>query len=291
MDLFQVQAGHDTGIDRRVSNLKGRIMKGQSQIAVRFQHFIHPTECVAKKGMINVETLFLVLVADHLLFKEAIDVMDGAQYTKRQIKLLYYPQKSYQSLTTLQNLTTLQKVHIISSMFHSGDPYLNWEIFKTLLNDRLENTPVSGKAIWKLRPLMFYRALLAGYQEWREWVDSFIYFDKDAKCVIQDYRKKGPRKGNVDKFYPYIKYPQTSYSLHLRNIDEETARVGIGSNIFNKQRCKVNIGKLCSLVGRKFGEGAGGGHYYVGGATIDADKSDDAVNFVLGTFRKEKIEE
>jgi hypothetical protein len=208
-------------------------------------------------------------------FKNAIDKMDGALYTKDEIKLLYYPQDNY------DNITTLQKVHIISSLTHTRDYLLNEGIFHELLSDPLGETPVSTDSFYNLRPLLFYKVMLKGYAEWREWVDQFIYFNEEAKCVVQDNRLSKQQRGNVDRFYSFMKFDKSAYSVNLKQVDEETARIGIGSNIFHKDRCKIDIGKICSEIGRKFGDGAGGGHYYVGGATIHSSNMDSALEYVL----------
>jgi len=208
-------------------------------------------------------------------FKEALDIMDGAMYTKEQIKKVYYHQKNYDSISMLE------KVHIISSMFHTGDSFLNWEIFSSLLSKSpqdLPQTPVEGD-VWNLQPFIFFTAQLKGYEEWRKNIDKIIYMDEKSKCVVLDVRKEFIR-GRKDRFYPCIRFEDSSYNLSLKQVGKEIY-VGIGSNIFHKERCKVNIGKLCEIVGTKFGEGVGGGHYAVGGATIDARKGDDALKFIL----------
>ena len=82
-----------------------------------------------------------------------------------------------------------------------------------------------------------------------------------------------------------MKYPQTSYNLSIRITYDEKARLGIGSNIFNKEWCRVDLGSLCEEVGKKFG-GSGGGHYYVGGAVIRTEKCDEAVKFILDALKE-----
>lgn len=208
-------------------------------------------------------------------FKKAIDTIDDAQYTKEDILACYYPQKDY------QNLTSLQKLTILGAMFHTKDFHLNEEVFRTLLSQPLLATPISEGDYWQLNPLMFHKARLAAYKEWREHIDTFIYYDKNSRCVVQDNRKVLRQYGNADRFYSFIKFPQAAYSLSIRPQDDQICRVGIGSNIFHKERCKVNIGKLCRELGKKFGEGAGGGHFAVGGTTIFIDNCDRAVEFIL----------
>ncbi len=212
-------------------------------------------------------------------FKEAIDKIDSAGYTPEEIKACYYHQD-------FSEPTTLQRLHFLASMFHTKDKNLNQEIFKTLLTSELGETPLTSPQIWQLRPLIFHRAQVKSYQEWREHIDTYIYYDKDSKCVVQDNRKVKFSKGIYDRFYSYIKFPEASYGVSLRVVDEDTARLGIGCNIFHKDRCKLDIGKLCHTVGKKFGSGTGGGHYTVGGCQIDVGNCDAAITFILEEFKK-----
>ena len=217
-----------------------------------------------------------------LEFKKAIDINDGAAYTKKDIKEIFYKQNSY------KNLTSLQKLAAIGAMFNTRDRNLNDEIFRTLLAHELGETPLSSKNLWQLNPLMFHKAQLESFEQWRKNVDTYLAYDSEAQCVVQDDRKAKINVGVPDRFYSYLKFPQASYHVNLRIIDEEKkARIGIGSNIFHKERCRVNISELCREVGKKFG-GSGGGHYYVGGAVIKSDKVDEALNFILEKFREEK---
>ena len=114
----------------------------------------------------------------------------------------------------------------------------------------------------------------------------YITYDSASKCVVQDDRLAKLNVGVPDRFYSYMKYPQANYHLNLRIIEEEKkARLGVGSNIFHKERCKVNIGELCKEVGRKFG-GSGGGHLAVGGAVIKSEKADEAIAFILEKLKE-----
>ncbi len=215
-----------------------------------------------------------------LEFKRVIDISDGAAYTKNDIKNCYYKRKSYQQQSPLQKLT------MIGSMFNTRDRVLNDEIFRTLLVNELGETPLSSKSLWQLNPLMFHKAQLESFEQWRKNVDTYLSYDKEAQCVLQDDRLAKINVGVPDRFYSYMKFPQASYHVNLRIIDEEKkARLGIGSNIFHKERCEVDISELCREIGKKFG-GSGGGHYYVGGAVIKADKSDEAVKFILERLKK-----
>lgn len=233
-------------------------------------------ELISEKGV--------KLSEETLQFKKAIDVVDDAEYTKKDIRLCFYKQDSYDLDSSLL------KLHMVGAMFHTRDKVLNDEIFRTLLGDGLGETPLSSKELWKLNPLMFHKAQLQSYQEWRENVDTYLYYDEKAKCVVQDDRQARFSKGVVDRFYVHLKFPQTSYSFNARVVDDEKARIGIGSNIFHKERCKIDIGRLCKIVGEKFGEGSGGGHFHVGGATISPEKIDDALKFVLKVMAEGKID-
>ena len=212
-------------------------------------------------------------------FKRACDIMDDAQYTVQDIKQLYYPQKSY------EKPSALMKLQIISSMFGTRDANLNYEIFSTLLKNDLHETPLDDPDLWKLNPMMFYRSSLKSLQEWRNNLDTYVTYDEETKCVVEDTRLAEFKKGVFDRFYIYLKFPSAAYGLSLRLSDEDEARIGIGSNIFHKDRCKVDIGKLCKTVGNKFGSGSGGGHYNVGGCTVKADKLDDAKEFILQSLK------
>ena len=246
-------------------------------------------------------------------FKKAIDINDSAAYTKKDIKDCYYKRKSYQQQNSLQKLT------MIGAMFNTRDRVLNDEIFRTLLSSELGETPLSSKSLWQLNPIMFYKAQLESFELWRKNVDIYLRYDAEAQCVVQDDRKANINIGVPDRFYSYLKFPQASYHMNLRIIDEvlrnhktisgtpeggspsvqkgasslapkalpsieKKARLGIGSNIFHKERCKVDISKLCQEVGKKFG-GSGGGHFAVGGAVIKADKADEAIKFILEILR------
>ncbi len=212
-----------------------------------------------------------------LEFKRSIDINDSAAYTAKEIKDIFYKQKSYGQ--------PLQKLAAIGAMFNTRDRALNDEIFRTLLKRESGETPLSSRSLWQLNPLMYHQAQLENFEQWRKNVNTYLVYDPEAKCVVQDDRKAKFSRGVADRFYVYMKYPQASYSLNLRLVEDEGARFGMGSNVFHKERCKVDIGALCQEVGVKFG-GTGGGHYYVGGATIKASKCDEAIKFVLDFFRK-----
>ena len=208
-------------------------------------------------------------------FKDAVDTIDSASYTPEDIKACYYPQKNYG--------TPLQKMHQLSALFHTRDNALNHAIYTTILKENLGETPLSTESIWNFRPEIFHKAQIENYESWREFVDEFLEFiDKTA---VQDDRGAGFSKGVPDRFYAYMKFPKASYNLVLRQVDERMLRIGIGSNIFNKKLCKIDIGKLCKEIGKKFGEGSGGGHFYVGGATIFLKNGDEAKEFILDKLK------
>jgi len=217
-----------------------------------------------------------------LEFQKAIDINDSAAYTKKDIKDCYYKRKNYQQHSPLQKLT------MIGSMFNTRDRILNDEIFRTLLTSELGETPLSSNPLWQLNPLIFHKAQLESFELWRNNVDTYLSYDAEAQCVVQDDRLAKINVGVPDRFYSYLKFPEASYHVNLRVIEEEKkARLGIGSNIFHKDRCKVNISELCQEVGKRFG-GSGGGHFAVGGAVIKADKADEALKFILEAFKKKE---
>ena len=213
-------------------------------------------------------------------FRDASDIMDDAAYTKEMIKECFYPFKA----TTP---SILQQMHLISAMFHTRDPNLNQEVFRTLLNLNLEETPLECKELWTLRPEMYYTSLMEGYKQWRELVSTYVTYNEDVRCVVQDDRKITSTKGVYDRFYVYLKFPKAKYGINVRVADEKEAKMGIGCNIFHKEWCMVNIGELCAEVGKKFGEGSGGGHPTVGGTTISPKNVDKAIEFVLERLNEE----
>jgi len=219
----------------------------------------------------------LELDAELKSFKEASEIIDAADYTKEQIEDCYYPSS--------KELSDLMKMHMIATMFHTRDAELNTEIFLTLLKD-LGKTPLTTESLWQLKPKMFFRAQLRSMQVWRETVDPYIELLEEEKCVLQDDRKRKLFRGVPDRFYSFIKFPEASYSFVLKPLDNDLCRIGLGSNIFDKKRCKVDIGEICREVGKQFGKGSGGGHYYVGGATIDLDKIDEAKKFILEKLKR-----
>ncbi len=218
-----------------------------------------------------------------LEFKQVMDTIDAAEYSKEEVKECFYPQKSY------EKSSSLLKMFMISAMFHTKDRILNDEIFKTLLSLKLEATPLEMPAILQLNPLMFHKALLQGYQLWRKQLDAYVYYDKAAQCIVQDDRKIKFSKGAPDRHYVYFKYPDAAYAISFRPTEEEEIRVGLGCNIFHKERCKVNIGALCAEVGTKFGSGSGGGHYTVGGATIKPAKADEALKYIMEKLKNKTM--
>jgi hypothetical protein len=213
-------------------------------------------------------------------FQKVLDTIDAAQYTKDEYMSCYYPPKDF------RELSTLQQAHVLSTMFQTRDYNLNSEMFRSLLSFKLKETPFVSSWFKKMQPLIFFKAHLKSYQEWRDHVDTYIYYDKETKCVVQDDRKILKRVGLPDRFYAFAKFSQSTYSLNFKPLDEKQMRIGIGSNIFHKDRCKIDIGALCKEVGKKFGEGSGGGHKEVGGARIFLDKADAALKFILARMKE-----
>ena len=213
-------------------------------------------------------------------FRKVIDKTDNAEYSKEDIKEIFYFQENY------DNPSMLTRVAMVSSMIKTKDFNLNTQALSTLLNIELGETPVTGKALDNMMPTMYYKAQLAGYKEWREAVDQFLYVDEASQTVIQDDRKVRKVRGSADRFYIYMKYPDAKYGVSFKPMDPNLMRVGIGGNIFHKERNTVDIGKLCAKVGRTFGDGSGGGHFAVGGAVVHADKADEAMTFILNALKE-----
>ena len=217
-----------------------------------------------------------------LEFKIASEKIDSATYTKEEILECFFPQKGSKKPSTLLQLET------IASLFSTKDDSLNRQIIQTILSQKLDTNPLQSKSIKKLNPQLFHTARLESLQKWRDCIDTYISYDETSGCVMQDDRKATETRGVVDRYYSSFKFPQCSYTLHIRIADLKTARIGLGSNIFHKDRCLVNIGKLCKDVGTKFGEGSGGGHPTVGGTAIKPENADRAIEYILEIFRKAK---
>ncbi|NQV91210.1 hypothetical protein HQ489_01940 [Candidatus Woesearchaeota archaeon] len=221
----------------------------------------------------------LTLTDELASFKRNTDIMDAAEYSSAQITECFYEKNNY------EQPSDLLKLHMIAAMFHTRDNILNDEIFRTILMQELADTPISSQELWQLNPAMFHKARMKSYQEWREVVDEYMDYDEDAKCVVQDDRLAELSRGVADRFYGIMKYPECSYTFSLRERKGgETTRIGIGSNIFHKDRCIVDIGKLCKVTADKYGDGSGGGHAYVGGCTIDTKNANKAKEFILNSL-------
>jgi len=216
------------------------------------------------------------------IFKLAIDKMDSADYSVEEIKKVYYRQENY------NDPSMLQRVHFLGNIYRTRDRYLNDILFNSLLCTELGETPVDIEMFKNLQPLLFNEAQMRGFEDWRTHIDTYVYLDESVKCVIQDNRKVEYSKGVVDRFYVYLKFPEASYGINIKVLkdEENIARMGVGCNIFHKDRCKIDIGKLCKNVAVKFGEGSGGGHRTVGGITLFADKIDEAIKHVLKEMKE-----
>ena len=212
------------------------------------------------------------LPEDVVAFKKVIDTMDDAQFTEQEIKeSLYLPAELN---------TDLQKAQAVYAVIDTKDRFLN-QLFLQKLVFHEGVTPIDVG----MNKDIFYEARLMAYDSWRTEVDTYLEYDEATKTVIQDDRK-GRARGKADHFYTSVKFPDSAYNLLIKPLDEETILVRIGSNIFHKDRCKTDIGKLCKEVGTKFGEGSGGGHFGVGGCTINAGKEDEAKAFILETLKE-----
>lgn len=209
-----------------------------------------------------------------LQFKRVIDVMDSGKYTKKEIQECFYEQENYDSPSALL------KLHMTGGMYRTKDQNLNQEMFKTLFSSKLGETPLTSKELWDLNPLIYHQAQLQGFKQWREGVDKYLRYDSKTGCVIQDDRLAASSRGIADRFYVYTKFPQASYSLNLKVVEEGKVRFGFGSNIFHPERRKVNIGSICKEVGKKF-HGTGGGHDGVGGIIVMEDECDQAIDYIL----------
>jgi hypothetical protein len=165
---------------------------------------------------------------------------------------------------------------MVKAVIHTRDYYLNQELLQFILEQELKSLPVEIP----FDPLPFFIARVKAMEEWRTGVSTYLEYDEESKTVIQDDRR-GKARGAVDHFYAFMHYPQTSYNLLIKPISEDATLLRVGSNIFDKKRCKVDIGKTCHETGKKFGEGSGGGHYGVGGCTVKAENTDAAKKFIL----------
>lgn len=214
-------------------------------------------------------------------FKNAMDKIDSAEYTKEEIMSTYYPPQEGEFNTSDPLITT----HILASFAHTRDRYLNAILLANLTKSSPKaDSPLTDESLWRMSPLLFHKSQLNGYQEWRDQVDTYIEYDEEYKTIIQDTRKIRRTYGIVDRFYAYVKFTQASYGIVIKEKDEELASLGIGCNIFFKDRCKVDIGKLCKDVATTFGTGGGGGHKTVGGCVIKIEHIDEARKMILETF-------
>ena len=117
-------------------------------------------------------------------------------------------------------------------------------------------------------------------------MEKYFVYDELSRCVIQDDRTVIEKRGIPDRFYVYYTFLHCSYGLNIKIVDEKTARIGLGGNVFFKNRNTIDVGAICKQVGREFGEGSGGGHREVGGASVLLEKADDAIAFILKRLRE-----
>jgi len=219
-------------------------------------------------------------------FKECIDIVDDARYNIEQIKNCYYLKDKWD----IDNSTPLLKTHILSSFIRSKDFFLTQQFLNFVSNSAITSespSPLTSKLLWQLEPLQWHIARLKGHNEWREQFDEYVYLDKPTMTVIQDTRKIKRSKGIFDRFYQYLKYEDAVYNLVIKVDDiENTTRLGLGANIFKKNLRKLDVGKTLKTLANKFGEGAGGGHAAVGGATINKEHTDKAIDFILDSIKE-----
>lgn len=216
-------------------------------------------------------------------FKNAIDKIDSANYTKEEILKTYYPPKEGDEFDTQDPLLT---THILSSFIHTKDPLLNDTLLANLSKSSPKaDSPLTDPYLWNMSPILFYHSRLKSFNEWREQVDTYIEYDKEHKTIVQDDRKIRRIHGTVDRFYGYVKFPEASYGLVIKEKEDDKAFIGVGCNIFHKDWCKVDIGKLCKKVATKFGFGGGGGHKTVGGCMIKFENIDQAKEIFLTEFK------
>lgn len=208
-------------------------------------------------------------------FRKVVDQMDNADYTEEDIRQTYYLQENY------DNMSDLQKANAIAAMIRTRDYQLNSEIANEIFSHELAATPLSDEKIWKMNPVVFYKARLNNFAAWREWVDKFIYYNEDLTAGIQDDRnvKTYPR-GIPDRFYVFMKYPQALFGISINPFGRDLSRIGITTNIFKKDQISVNVGQLCAKLGREFGNGAGGGHKLVGSTVVKREDIDNALKVI-----------
>ena len=212
-------------------------------------------------------------------FRHAIDIIDSAAYNFEDYKECYYPPQNP------EKLSLLQKLHAIDAVFSTGDFQLNQELFSFLLQDPLPTAPQDLFDMHKLWIERFYKARLQSYQEWRTNIDTYMHFDTKSHCVIQDDRKAKVKRGLPDRFYVFAKHRNAIYSINIKVVDETVARIGIGTNIFEKPTQHIDVGATCKEVGKKFGQGSGGGHKVVGGCEVLVLNVDAALEFILEKMR------
>ncbi|MBT4605217.1 hypothetical protein HOC01_06260 [archaeon] len=221
-------------------------------------------------------------------FKVASDIMDMAKYNKKQIQNCYYLKENLEKYNQ-ENASALLKSHILSSFVHSRDYYLTTEFLKFTANSAADTnsiTPLNDQNLWDLKPHIWHIARLKGHKEWRKQLDTFVEFDEETKMVIVDKRKIRKEFGLFDRFYVYLKFPEAIYNLNLKITFDGNARLGLGANIFEKDKRKLDVGETLKELSKLHGEGSGGGHAAVGGATVFENNADLAIAFI-----KEKIKE
>ncbi len=79
-----------------------------------------------------------------------------------------------------------------------------------------------------------------------------------------------------NRFLIYSLFPDTIASVKLRfdSAEHKNVQISIGHNIFQKNRCHVNMGTLLSQFG-------GGGHFGAGGCTLSSKTADKDIDDIL----------
>ncbi len=217
-----------------------------------------------------------------LEFKTEVDKIDDADFTLDEINSSFFT-------PDFVNPSNLQKITAISSLIRTRDYELNGEIVKEIFSHPLAQTPFSDKNLWALNPILYYKARIANYKTWRGWLDTFVYYDADLRTVIQDNRLAQTYEiGLFDRFYVFVKYPDSLFGLNIEYNGKDNARIGISTNIFKKSEINVNVGRLCNRIAKEFGTGAGGGHILVGSTTIRKESLNQALEIIKKELSENK---
>ena len=211
--------------------------------------------------------------------KAILDKTDKASYSPKEYEECFVT-------PNFSNPSLLQQTIFLSTTFQTKDAVLNQILFTGLLQKNLGSIPTLSEYFQSPYLQLFAKAHFQNMKEWRELMDTIFEENIQASCVIQDDRKLTLRRGVVDRFYVYYKYKNAKYSINLREHDDGTVRIGIGKNVFYYKEQPIDIGQLCKSVGKRFGNGSGGGHKDVGGCAVDKDNGDLALHYILDEIKK-----